>query len=254
MEKNSNLKVVAVIQARVGSTRLPGKSLMPLAGKEMVFRILERIKRSKLIDEIVLAIPDTDLNQPLAEVAKQMGVSVFRGSETDVLDRYYAAAKTFSADYIVRIPADNPVSQPEEIDRVIEHHLGLGRPGFSSNLAEVLGSGYPDGIGAEIFDFCLLKDAWQNNSDQEQREHVHLNFYNYKTKCAVDETWCPISSPKCPPSFARPDLILDINEKQQYKYFVKMYDDLYYKDPCFGILDIIEWHETFLRTYVEEEL
>jgi spore coat polysaccharide biosynthesis protein SpsF len=180
-------------------------------------------------------------------IAKELGIKVSRGSENDVLERYYFAALESSADYIVRIPADNPVSQPEEIDRIIVHHLNLRRPGFSSNLAEVNCSGYPDGIGAEIFDFSLLEKAWQSNSEPEQREHVHLNFFNYKTGKAVDESWCPISSPVCPNGFARPDLILDVNEKEQYEYFVNMYDDLYFKNPLFGIFEIIKWHDSRIK-------
>ena len=253
MYKNRNSKVVAIVQARVGSTRLPGKSLMPLAGREMVLRILERIKRASLIDEIVLAIPDSEEDIVLASLAAALGVTVFRGSENDVLERYYFAALETSADYIVRIPADNPVSQPEEIDRIVSHHLDLGRPGFSSNLAEVNHSGYPDGIGAEIFDFVLLEKAWQSNGDSEQREHVHLNFFNYKTGKAVDESWCPISSPICPKEFARPDLILDINEKRQYEYFVRMYNDLYFNNPEFGILDIIKWHDSGTQINEKED-
>jgi spore coat polysaccharide biosynthesis protein SpsF len=244
MYKNQNSKVVAIVQARVGSTRLPGKSLMPLAGREMVYRILERIKRARLVDEIILAIPDTKEDDVLALIAAELGVKVFRGSENDVLERYYLAALDSAADYIVRIPADNPVSQPEEIDRIISHHLHLRKPGFSSNLAEVNRSGYPDGIGAEIFDFSLLEKAWQSNFSSEQREHVHLNFFNYETGKAVDDSWCAISSPICPKEFARPDLILDINEREQYEYFFQMYNDLYFDNPEFGIVEIIRWHDS----------
>ena len=148
-------KVVAIIQARMGSTRLPGKSLMPLAGKPLVYRVLERIIPSKNIDQIVLAIPNTTENQILSEIAHELGVSVFAGSEDDLVDRYYQAAEKFDARFVLRIPADNPTPQGSEIDRIIDHHLSLNRPGFSSNLAEIYGSRYPDGIGAEIFDFEL---------------------------------------------------------------------------------------------------
>ena len=154
-------KVVAIIQARMGSTRLPGKSLMPLAGKPLVYRVLERIIPSKNIDQIVLAIPNTTENQILSEIAHELGVSVFAGSEDDLVDRYYRAAEKFDARFVVRIPADNPTPQSSEIDKIIEHHLSLGTVGFSSNLAEVFGSRYPDGIGAEIFDFELLQESWK---------------------------------------------------------------------------------------------
>jgi spore coat polysaccharide biosynthesis protein SpsF len=239
-------KVVAIIQARMGSTRLPGKSLMPLAGKPLVYRVLERIIPARNIDQVVLAIPDSAENRVLSKIAGELGVAVFAGSEDDLVDRYFQAAKTFQADYVVRIPADNPTPQSSEIDRIIEHHLGLALPGFSSNLAEVFGSGYPDGIGAEIFDFSLLKDSWQSTNEQAKREHVHLNFFDYGKQIPVDLNWCPVSTIDCPKDFARPDLILDVNTAEQYRYMSTLYDDLYPENPNFSILDIIAWHDKLI--------
>jgi spore coat polysaccharide biosynthesis protein SpsF len=236
-------KVVAIVQARIGSTRLPGKSLMHLAGTPLVGRVLERIKSATKIDELILAIPDSSENDPLQRLAKSYGVSVFRGSEIDLVDRYYNAAKNFSCKYVVRIPADNPVPQSSEIDRIIEHHLSLDRPGFSSNLAQVYGSKYPDGIGAEIFDFELLEDAFKDFKDLNKREHVHLNFFDYATQKPVDESWCPISTVPCPSDFARPDIILDVNTRDQFEYMAKLYKDLYPIKPNFDIKDIIDWHD-----------
>lgn len=244
MAPDSKGKVVAVIQARMGSTRLPGKSLMPLAGRALVYRVLERVKRAENLDQIILAIPDSVDNYPLAKIAEELEVDCFLGSEEDVLDRYYQAGLFAGADYIVRIPADNPTSEPAEIDKVVRHHLGLGRAGFSTNLAEIRNSRYPDGIGAEIFDFSLLQESWSKNPEGRHREHVHLNFYDYTTGMAVDENWCPISTPMCPPEYARPELVLDINIPDQYQYFEKMYGDLYPKNPNFGIVDIIKWHDS----------
>ena len=83
-----------------------------------------------------------------------------------------------NADIVVRLPADNATPQPEEIDRIICHHLSLNRVGFSSNLSVIDNSGYPDGIGAEVFDFCLLKDVRETVTDSFKREHVHLKFFN----------------------------------------------------------------------------
>jgi spore coat polysaccharide biosynthesis protein SpsF len=235
--------VTAIVQARMGSTRLPGKSMMFLAGTPLVGRVLERIKSAKKVDKLVLAIPDSSENDPLESLAKSYGVSVFRGSETDLVDRYYNAAKYFSCKYVVRIPADNPVPQGSEIDRIIDHHLSLNRPGFSSNLAQVYESKYPDGIGAEIFDFELLEEASEDFSDSSKREHVHLNFFNYSTQKAIDEKWCPISTIPCPSDFARPDIILDVNTQAQFEYMANLYKDLYPSNPNFDIKDIIKWHD-----------
>ena len=238
-----NCHVVLILQARMGSKRLPGKSMMDLAGEPLVGRILERVKRCTRLDDIVLAIPDTEQDRPLEVLADRYYVKVFAGSENDLVDRYYQAALTSKADVIVRIPADNTTPQPEEIDRIIDHHLSLKRPGFSSNLSVIDDSGYPDGIGAEVFDFSLLRDAHETVTDPFKREHVHLNFYNYETGKAVDSKWCPISSVQCPQAYRRPDLILDVNTKEQYDFMVKLYDALYFKNPHFDITDIISWYD-----------
>jgi spore coat polysaccharide biosynthesis protein SpsF (cytidylyltransferase family) len=236
-------RVVAIIQARMGSSRLPGKSMMDLAGKPLVHRVLERITQAKLLDEVVLAIPDTFENRVLAEVGEECGVKVFSGSEGNLLDRYYKAALESDAEFIVRIPADNATPYSVEIDKIVEHHLGLERAGFTSNLAQIFNSGYPDGIGAEVFDFSLLEESWIRETHPDKLEHIHLNFFNYSSQQGVDEKWCPISTIKCPPEYARPDVVLDVNTQVQYEYMSKLYADLYPKNPNFGILEIIEWHD-----------
>jgi spore coat polysaccharide biosynthesis protein SpsF len=243
MGKHSS-KVVLILQARMGSSRLPGKSMMDLAGEPLVGRILERVKRCTRLDDIVLAVPDTDYDKPLRVLADRYGVKVFAGSENDLVDRYYQAALANEADVIVRIPADNATPQPEEIDRMIEHHSFLGRPGFSSNLSVINDSGYPDGIGAEVFDFKLLKEVFETVTDPFKREHVHLNFFDYESGEAVDLTWCPISTLQCPKEYRRPDLILDVNTKEQYEFMKRLYESLYPLKPDFTIVDIINWYDS----------
>src|SRR5262245_19029581 len=116
-------RVVMILQARMGSTRLPGKSMMHLAGAPLLARILERVRRCTIIDQIVLATTRESEDDALEDIARSYGVSTFRGSKDDLLDRYYQAAKAFRADLIVREPADNPVPEPAEIDRIIKYHL-----------------------------------------------------------------------------------------------------------------------------------
>lgn len=236
-------RLVLIVQARMGSARLPGKSMMDLAGKPLVGRILERVKRCQRIDEIVLAIPDTSPNGVLGDLGKAYGVTVFAGSENDLLERYYQAALASGADVVGRLPADNATPEPSEIDRIIDHYLSLGRRGFSSNLSVINDSGYPDGIGAEIFDFSLLAEARERNPSPNQREHVHLNFFDYGTQKAVDEIWCPISTVSCPVEFRRPDLVLDVNTQEQYEFMIQLYENLYIKNPQFHITDIIRWYD-----------
>ena len=236
-------RVVLIIQARMGSSRLPGKSMMDLAGAPLVGRILERVKRCNSLDDIVLAIPDTEKDSVLISLGEQYGIKVFAGSENDLLERYYQAALWSKADIIGRLPADNATPEPSEIDRIVDHHLSLGHKGFSSNLSVINNSEYPDGIGAEMFDFSLLAEARDRDINPAQREHVHLNFYNYSTSQPVDSNWCPISTVKCPQKFRRPDLILDVNTKEQYEFMKQLYDSLYPINSNFSITDIIDWYD-----------
>ena len=232
-----------IIQARMGSTRLPGKSMLDLAGAPLVGRILERVKRCSRIDEIVLAIPNTSDNLPLLKLGEDYSVKVFSGSENDLLDRFYQAAMWTKADHIVRLPADNPTPEPSEIDRIIDHHLSLGRPGFSSNLAEIYCNGYPDGIGAEVFDFELLAAAKDKEPNAELREHVHLNFFDYATGIPLNSIECPVSTLECPEAFRRPELVLDVNTLEQYEFMCQLYDYLYPKNSQFSICDTIKWYD-----------
>ena len=227
----------------MGSVRLPGKSMMPLAGKPLLFRIVERVMRCIEIDQVVIAIPDTEEDNILESVAGELNVDIFRGSENDLLDRYYMAAKHFRADIILRLPADNFAPEPHEIDKILNFHLKENINGFSSNLCEVFGSGYPDGIGAEVFNIDLLENAWKNNLDEKLREHGHLNFFDYETQEEFNIIECPVKTIKCPRSYSRPDIILDINTLSQYKYAQELYHYLYPRNKAFSIQDILQWHD-----------
>tara|TARA_B110000977_G_C10962693_1_gene449160 strand:- start:277 stop:1026 length:750 start_codon:yes stop_codon:yes gene_type:complete len=241
MKKNRFVSLV--IQARMDSVRLPGKSMMKLAGIPMVGRIIERVCRCKSVDKIILAVPEGDANKVLVELGESYGVSVFQGSENNLIDRFYNALKEFKTDIVVRFPADNPVPEPEEIDRIVNHHLSLNKKGFSSNLAEINNSKYPDGIGAEVFDFCYLEELMTLSLSDKKKEHIHLNFYDYQSGIAVNESWCPINTVNCPESFSRPDLVLDVNTIDQYNFMSDLYDNLYPKNQNFHITDIINWHD-----------
>jgi len=231
----------------MGSTRLPGKSLMDLAGAPLVGRILERVKRCTKLDDVVLAIPDTETDRVLMRLGESYGIKVFAGPENDLVERYYQAALWTKAEIVGRLPADNATPEPAEIDRIVDYHLSLGRRGFSSNLSVIGDSEYPDGIGAEMFDFSLLEEARAKHNDPRQREHVHLNYYDYSTSKAVDEQWCPINTIKCPEGFRRPDLILDVNTLEQYQFMRQLYEYLYRRNPQFQITDTIRWYDEVYR-------
>jgi spore coat polysaccharide biosynthesis protein SpsF len=234
-------KVVLIIQARMSSTRLPGKSMMPLADKPLVYRMVERLKKCTKVDEIVIATSDQPEDQVLVELANELGVSSFQGNLLDVRDRYLKAAEKSSADFIIRIPADNPMPDANEIDKLIEFHLENNPLGFSSNLAQVNNSGYLDGIGAEIFSTKLLRESVTRSSSDTVKEHVHRNFFDYSTQTPVDASWCPIASPKAPEELRRPDIILDVNTMDDYTKIKRIYDHLYPQNPNFTTEDVINF-------------
>lgn len=240
-------KVVLIIQARMGSSRLPGKSMLNLAGVPLVGRIIERVKRCKNIDEIVLSIPLNSSDDVLEELGKDFNVLVSRGEENNLIQRYHKASKENNADIVVRLPADNATPEPLEIDKIINFHIDQTSRGFSSNLAEIFNSGYPDGIGAEVFESSFLDEIIKKDTTKIQKEHIHLNFYNYDLKNVVDSEWCPVRSIKCPNEYSRPDLILDVNTKKQYDFMKSIYEYLYPRNPEFSIIDIVNWYDNVYK-------
>jgi len=168
------MKIVAVIQARMGSTRLPGKALKDIHGRSMLARVVRRAGRSALIDKLVVATTEKKADDAIVSECDSLGISCFRGSEDDVLDRYYQAARAFSADSIVRITSDCPLIDPEIIDRVVQAFLDNG-PDYASNTIE---STYPRGLDVEAFTFDALKKAWCDASADFQ--HVHVTPYVYQ--------------------------------------------------------------------------
>jgi len=160
--------VIAVIQARMSSTRLPGKVLKDIAGKPMILHMLDRVKRSKLIDKIIIATSTSPANDPLCTTVTQAGFSVFRGSENDVLSRYYEAVKDQNHSVIVRLTGDCPLIDHHIIDKVIKCFLDNNFD-YVSNIDPPT---FPDGLDTEVFSFSALKTAWQDAKSAFDHEHV----------------------------------------------------------------------------------
>jgi glutamate-1-semialdehyde aminotransferase/spore coat polysaccharide biosynthesis protein SpsF (cytidylyltransferase family) len=166
MERGRN--VVAIVQARMGSSRLPGKVLADVAGEAMLGRVVRRLQRSRNVNRIVVATTDTDVDDAVEQFCKHRGWAFFRGSEADVLDRYYRTAKAFHADAIVRVTADCPLIDPEVVDRVVATYLA-GDCDYASNT---LVCTYPDGLDTEVFSSIALEVAWYEARRKTDREHV----------------------------------------------------------------------------------
>ncbi|MBN1998610.1 glycosyltransferase family protein [candidate division KSB1 bacterium] len=163
-------KIVAVVQARMGSRRLPGKVFLPVKGKPMLAWILSRISGSQWIDNLILATTTKKEDDILASFASEMGVSCFRGSETDVLDRFYQAVLPIKPDAVVRLTADNPIVDAAFVDWVIGEY---GRSNLDY-VAAVPGAEYhlPMGLAAEVFSFPVLEKIWTCDIHPDWREHV----------------------------------------------------------------------------------
>lgn len=167
------MHIVAIIQARMGSTRLPGKVMRNICGRTMLARVVQRASHSKLIDQIVIATTAKVSDNPVVAECDHLNVSVFRGDEQDVLDRYYQAATAYDAEAIVRITSDCPLIEPEVVDQAIRAFLNE-HPDYASNTLEVT---YPRGLDAEVMTMEALTKAWQKATEPYQRIHVTPYIY-----------------------------------------------------------------------------
>jgi spore coat polysaccharide biosynthesis protein SpsF len=164
------VKTLVVVQARVGSTRLPGKVLLPLGGRTMLERMLERLGGARTPDALVVATTTDPADDPVARVSAAAGVDCFRGHPTDLLDRHFAAATRARADVVVKVPSDCPLIDPAVLDRVVGEHLERrGRVDYTSNLHP---ESYPDGTDVEVMTIDALECAWRNAQRPFEREHT----------------------------------------------------------------------------------
>ncbi len=176
MFEETTPKVVVMVQARMTSTRLPGKVMLPVEGKPLLGYLIERLKRVKLADELMLVISTLPTDDPLADLAAQYGVSVVRGSEQDVLERFYQAAWLHRADIIVRITADCPLMDPRIVDDLIAYYIHkYPRTDYASTCTKQIT--YPRGMNAEIFSFQALQQANTFAKTDSEREHVTQFMY-----------------------------------------------------------------------------
>ena len=196
-------RVVAVVQARMGSVRFPGKMLEHLGEKNLLTWVLTRVSTAKRLDEVVLATSTSSQDDAVAELAGSLGTKVFRGSETDVLDRFVGAARAAKADLVVRVCADNPFVAGEELDRLVESHLS-GDFDYSCNHQQRLDNRYVDGVGAEILSARLLEKISGQTQIQSHREHVTSYVWDNAKDFAINAV-------QAPAELAYPEMRLDVD-------------------------------------------
>jgi spore coat polysaccharide biosynthesis protein SpsF len=164
------MKTIIIVQARMTSTRLPGKVLLPVLGKPLLEYQIERLQRVTLADEVVIATTVNPTDQPIVDLCDRLGTSVYRGDEADVLSRYYEAACTYGASVIVRVTSDCPLIDPQIIDTVIQHYLD--HQPTTDYVSNTLRRTLPRGMDTEVFSMQALTEAYQEATVQPDREHV----------------------------------------------------------------------------------
>lgn len=232
------MRTVAIVQARMGSTRLPGKSAMLICGKPLVWHVLRRVKQS-MVDEVILALPKEEKdNSVLAEAAADLGIrsiTFLMIEPNDLIGRYTAAALDSDAQHIVRVPADNPCVDPDEINRIIRLYRktsqGYERWLWSNLDRNIGGNGYPGGLGAEVYKDEFLFWLQKNVHDPRLREHPHM--------WAIERQ--RVATMNAHHEIARPELHFDVNTQEDLDYIRSIYEGLYPTNPDFRIRDILKF-------------
>ena len=223
------MTVVATIEARMTSSRLPGKVLLPALGEPMIQHLVRRLRAVPSIDEIVLATTTNASDDPLCEFVQREGVRVFRGSEHDVMARVIGAADFGGADVIVEITGDCPIIDPEIVEQTIRMFFAHKVDYVSNALIR----SYPDGMDTQVFRVNTLKRSAHMTIDPLDHEHVSRHI------CKHPELFSQISL-IAPPSLTWPDLGLTLDEESDYCLLKKIIETLGVVDPLFGCADVLQ--------------
>lgn len=227
--ENRKLRCVILVQARMGSTRLPGKVLKEVLEKPLLQYLIDRLKKVELADEVVIATTTHDEDDEIVDFCLAEEIPLFRGKSEDVLDRFYAAAHAFKADVIVRITADCPLIDPKLIDQVIQFYLDhYPKYDYVSNSHV---RSFPIGMDTEVFSFKALKEAYTEGNLNEEREHVTPFIYRrpsrYVKHLIIHE-----------PSLAHFRLTVDTEE--DFELVKLLIEEIYPKNRDFSMGDILE--------------
>jgi len=220
------MKVLAVLQARMSSSRLPGKVLREILGRPMLARQIERLLQAQTLDELVVATSETEEDDAIDALCRELGVRCFRGSLDDVLDRFYQCALNDNPDHVVRLTGDCPLADPGIIDRVVRSHLD-GNYDYTSN---VLPPTWPDGMDVEVMRFKCLLDANAEAALASEREHVTPFIYNHPERYRLGNV-----AQKNDQSAHR----LTVDEPEDLEKVRRIYEVLYPLNPEFGLDDVI---------------
>jgi spore coat polysaccharide biosynthesis protein SpsF len=230
------VNIVVIIQARTGSTRLPGKILMPLAGRPLLARMVERVRGARLPSRIVVATTTDAADEPVRALCHEIGVACFNGHPTDLRDRHYRAALAEGADIAVKIPSDCPLIDPEVIDRVLGYYVDNASDyDFVSNLHPAT---YPDGQDVEGMRMEALEEAWRLARRPLEREHTTPYLWEHPERYRIGNVEWERGL-----NYAMSHR-WTIDYSEDYRFLAAVYDGLYSPaDPCFGVDRILEFLE-----------
>jgi spore coat polysaccharide biosynthesis protein SpsF len=241
------MKVVIIDQARMASTRLPGKVLKTVLGKPLLEYQVERLQRVTLADELVIATTTNEQDDPIVELCDRLGVKFYRGSEEDVLERYYEAAQQHQADVVVRVTSDCPLIDPEIVDKAIENYLN-SQPtcDYVSNCLERT---YPRGMDTEVFSFEALELAHSEAKAIPEREHVTPFIHRQPQRFQIAQVWHWESQ-----SHHR----WTVDTDADFELVKKILEVLFYQNPKFTMgecLNLLQQHSDWqqINAHVEQK-
>ena len=243
------MKVVCLVQARVGSTRLPGKILKEICGKTILYHEIDRLKKCKEIDEIVIATTDKEDDDKIVNEAKKLSVKYFRGSENDVLSRFYYAAKENNADIVVRVTSDCPCIDFEILDKMLIYFKDKYKEKQVDYLSNTIKRTYPRGYDIEIFTFSALEKSYINAKKEYEREHVTPYIYD-KTNNFLKLSF------ENKEDYSEYRVTLDTIE--DFIVIKNIFENLYYKNPYFKLNDVVQYlnnnlHIVDINKHIEQK-
>jgi spore coat polysaccharide biosynthesis protein SpsF len=223
------MKTAAIIEARMASTRLPGKVLLPVLGRPLLDHLIERLMRAGTLDQIIVATTTNATDDPVEALARDLGCGCFRGSEEDVLDRVLSAAHRFGVDLIAEITGDCPLMDPAIVDTLVET-FRLNRYDYVSN---VIGRTYPRGMDAQVFPTAVLDEVARLTDDPVDHEHVSLYIYNHPERFSLHNVQSGL-----PERFH--DLRLTVDTPEDFQLIRTIFEELYPGKPDFSLRDILD--------------
>lgn len=222
------MRIVATIQARMRSERLPGKVLLPILGRPMLELMIERLRRVRAVDDVWIATTDDPSCDPIEQLAHRLGAGCFRGSENDVLDRVVRTGEAARADLLVETTGDCPLIDPPTVDLVIERFLD-GGVDYCSN---VITRTYPRGMDTQVFPLSVLQDVARLTADPVDREHVSYYIYQHPEQFRLRN----VESGLAPEVAA---LRLTVDTPDDFHLVRRIFEELYSIRPAFTLTDVL---------------